>query len=169
MSESLHIPLGIVVERRKAQSKWIDYVWRPVTALVGLPDAEPWTMLKQDDESSVIFYAGAVPLELFATETAFYRDNLATGKPLLWVVLRPSQGAAPYELFKVTADPYEGEALTEIGTDLIETVAMPETIVVQIADFIARYHVERPFVKRKRNRANREVFGRRIPAREDKP
>ncbi len=29
--------VGIIVERRKATSQWIDYLWRPVTALAGQP------------------------------------------------------------------------------------------------------------------------------------
>jgi len=39
------IAVGVVVERRKAQSPWIDFTWKPVTALAGLPEASPWTTL----------------------------------------------------------------------------------------------------------------------------
>ena len=41
------IAVGIVVERCKAQSPWIDFTWRPVTALAGVPDASPWTVLSR--------------------------------------------------------------------------------------------------------------------------
>ena len=41
----LRIPVGVVVERRKANSPWVDFVWRPVAVLGGLPDAAPWTKL----------------------------------------------------------------------------------------------------------------------------
>lgn len=167
MSEPVRIPVGIVVERRKARSEWIDFVWRPVTALVGSPEAERWTILNEEGEATS-FYAGGTHIELFPTETAYYRDNLATGEPLLWVILRPSQGAWPYELFKVTADPREGEALTETGADLVETIAMPGAIAEEIASFVARYHVEHPFVKRKRDRADPEALARKIPAKEGK-
>jgi uncharacterized protein DUF3305 len=165
LSEPVRIPLGIVVERRKARSEWIDFVWRPVAALAGAPEAEQWTMLKEDGEAAS-FYAGVAQIELFPTETAYYRDNLATGAPLLWVVLRPSSGAWPYELFKVTADPHEGEALTETGADLIETIAMPDAIAEEIAGFVARHHVEHSFVKRKRERADPEALARKTPAKE---
>ena len=124
-------------------------------------------MLKEDGETTS-FYAGGTHIELFPTETAFYRDNLATGEPLLWVVLRPSQGVWPYELFKVTADPREGEALTETGADLVEMIAMPDAIAAEIAGFVARYHIERPFMKRKRDRANPEALASSIPAKESK-
>jgi hypothetical protein len=41
---------------------------------------------------------------------------------------------------------------------------MPVTIREQLAGFIAEHHVERVFVKRKRDRANVEALGRRPPA-----
>lgn len=159
MSEIGRIPVGVVVERRKARSQWIDHIWQPVTALPGLPETAPWTVLKEEGDTTT-FYAGAGEIELFPTDTAYYRDNLATAEPLLWVALRPSKGEWPYELFKVTADPREGEAMTEAGSDLIETVQMPQPIAAEIAAFVARYHVERPFVKRKRDHADREAMSR---------
>jgi len=32
----LRLPVGVVVERRKATSPWVDAVWRPVAVLGGL-------------------------------------------------------------------------------------------------------------------------------------
>ena len=81
------IAVGIVVARRKADSPWIDFTWKPVAALAGLPDAAPWTMLSQDPDV-VTFYAGAAEIELYRTETTNYRDNLGSSAPMLWVALR---------------------------------------------------------------------------------
>src|SRR5262245_35505493 len=39
------IPVGVVVERLKATSPWLDFVWRPAAVLPGLPSAEPWTAI----------------------------------------------------------------------------------------------------------------------------
>ena len=108
------IAVGVVVERRKAKSAWIDFTWTPVTVLAGVPDAAPWTMLSEDGEGAT-FYAGAAEIALYRTETTNYRDNLATGGPGLWVALRPTGVEPPYEIFAVTADPAEGEAWTEVG------------------------------------------------------
>ena len=74
------------------------------------------------------FYAGRADIALHAAETGAYRDNLATGAPALWVVLRPTDADPPYELFAVTADPSEGEAMTEAGNNIVEPVPMPEPI-----------------------------------------
>ena len=112
------IAVGVVVERRKAQSPWIDFTWKPVTALAGLPEASPWTTLSQDGDGTT-FYAGGAEIELYRTETTNYRDNLGSGAPMLWVALRPTGVEPPYEIFAVTADPAEGEAWTEAGGDLV--------------------------------------------------
>jgi hypothetical protein len=154
------IVVGVVVERRKADSPWIDFLWRPVGILPDAPDMAAWSVLREADEA-VLFYAGSGAVELHRSETARYRDNLATGSPLLWVVLSPTESTPPYALAAVTADPAEGEAFTEAGANLVETVAMPDAVRDAVESFVAEHHVEREFVKRKRDRANPEALARR--------
>jgi hypothetical protein len=162
----MRIPVGVVVERLKATSPWIDHVWRPVAILAGQPDAEAWTQLAGDAESAT-FYAGPAEIELYRSETTYYRDNLQTEAPALWIALRPTGAEPPYDVLLVTANPAEGEALTEPGTDLVEAVPMPDLIRDAVAAFVAEHHVEQAFVKRKRDRANPEALGRRGIVRED--
>jgi hypothetical protein len=162
-----NIEVGVVVERRKAQSQWIDFTWRPVAVLIGAPDAVPWTVLSQDGDGTT-FFAGRAEIALFRTETGNYRDNLATGAPMLWVALRPSGIEPPYQLFGVTADPAEGEAWTEAGNDLVDVVPMPERVRETIEAFIAEHHVERPFHKRERDRADPEALARRSPMQKER-
>jgi hypothetical protein len=154
------ISVGVVVERTKGSSQWVDYLWRPVSVLTGIPDTPLWSKLEGDDERA-LFYAGAADIELHRTETANYRENLATGSPLLWVMLQPSDGEQPYRLRLVTADPAEGEAMTLVGDNIIDSVAMPAPIEQALAAFIAEHHVEREFVKRKRDKADPEALARR--------
>jgi hypothetical protein len=160
------IPVGVVVERHKATSQWIDFIWRPAAVLYGEPVASPWTKLREEAEVAS-FYAGMADIELHRGETANYRDNLSTGEPVLWVVLRPTGVDPPYEIVRVTADPSEGEGFASMGDDIVEKVAMPEPIWDLIDAFIAEHHVDRPFYKRKRNRADPESLGRRRIVRED--
>jgi hypothetical protein len=155
------IAVGVVVERRKAQSAWIDFTWKPVTVLVGMPEAAPWTMLAGEGEAAT-FYAGPAEIALYRTDTASYRDNLAAGGRL-WVALRPTGVEPPYDILVVTADPAEGEALTEAGSDLVDVVPMPEPVRATVEAFVAEHHVERPFVKRKRDRADPDALARRGP------
>lgn len=157
------IPVGVVVERSTSASPWADFHWRPVRVLAGVPDTPPWTKLAEDRERAT-FYAGAAPIELHRTETAHYRDNLQMEPPLLWIVLRPVERDPPYELAVVTADPAEGEGMTEAGSNIVEAVTMPEPLREAIAAFVAEHHVEQTFVKRKRDRANSEALARREPS-----
>src|SRR5260221_162011 len=95
--------------------------------------------------------AGDAVMELPGRETANYRDNLASGAPLLWVILRPGSGEVGLDLLFVTADPAEGEALTGAGNDLVESVPMPGSIRQIVENFIAEHHVEPAFFKRQRS------------------
>jgi Protein of unknown function (DUF3305) len=161
------IPIGVVVERRKAASPWIDFIWRPVMALSGQPDAAPWTVLACDAEAAT-FYAGATDIGLYRTETDRYRDNLASGAPSLWVVLRPTGAEPPYRLLAVTADPSEGESFTQAGDDLVGPVPMPVPVREIVEAFVAEHHVEQVFHKRKRDRADPEALARRRPIDKDR-
>jgi hypothetical protein len=146
----MSIPVGVVVERQKAASPWLDFVWRPVSVLSGIPAAAPWTPLGPAGDTTT-FFAGTATIALYRTETANYIDNLGSGTPQLWVVLRATDAEPPYEMLAVTADPAEGEAFTEAGNDLVETVPMPPDIRDAVEAFIAEHHVERPFFKRQRD------------------
>lgn len=156
----LRIPVGVVVERRKAASPWIDCVWRGTCVLPDEPEMTPWAVIREE-AGTTLFYAGSATVDLFRSEAARYRDNLATGAPNVWIVLTPSEGARPYAVSAVTADPAEGEAFTEAGANLVEAVPMPEVLRQAIENFIAEHHLEAEFVKRERRRADPEALARR--------
>ena len=160
------IAVGVVVERCKSASQWSDFLWRPLSVLTGAPATPPWTKLSDDGERDDIFRRHRRQSNCIERKPTNYRGNLTNDEPLLWVVLRPSEAEMPYALLTVTADPAEGEAMTEAGNDLVETVPMPKAIQEAIAAFVAEHHVEREFSKRKRDRADPEALGRR-PLRDD--
>lgn len=161
-SPLLRIPVGIVVKRSRANSPWRDFTWRPTAVLGGIPDVDPWTPLA-GEEGAATFYIGAAEIELYRTETENYRHNICSVAPSVWVALVAAAGGTPYEIAAVTADPAEGEALTEPGQGTVEAVPMPESVRNIIAQFIVEHHVERTFVKRRRNRADPEARARRGP------
>jgi Protein of unknown function (DUF3305) len=162
LSALASIPVGVVVERSKSASQWAEFYWRPVGVLAGAPDTAPWTKLSDDGERAT-FYAGAAEVALHRAETSNYRDNLALEAPLLWIVMQPAESDPPLKLVAVTADPSEGEAMTEAGANMVEAVPMPPPVRAVIADFVAEHHVEQEFVKRKRDRADPDALGRRGP------
>jgi Protein of unknown function (DUF3305) len=151
MSESSR-EVGVVLRRRSIDNPWIDHMWSPLTILDEVPATAPWTVLSAEADAT-IYYAGSASIDLFSSDTAAYRDNLADGEPRVWVALRHRDGGPELELTKVTADPTEGEAMFESGCDVIGTVAMPPEIAAWIAAFVDQFHVERAFHKRKRDRA----------------
>lgn len=150
--------IGVVVARRTLSGPWADHAWLPVSVLSPAPATPPWTRLSAD-AAGELYYAGPHELQLHRSETAHYRDNLQSGRPSLWVSLRPI-GPDDHELATVTADPYEGESLAEGIGEIVEAVPMPLAIQDGIRAFVEAFHVERPFVKRKRDRADREALAR---------
>jgi hypothetical protein len=156
------VEVGVVVERRTLKNPWVDHVWVPVAVLVGAPAAAPWTELHAT-AGMTRYYAGRMDLEFFRSDTTMYRENLRSPRPSLWVALRPTDAPPGVTLHMVTIDPADAESLTGTGTDIIEAVPMPVEIQQKLAAFVEAHHVERPFVKRKRDRADPEAMARRDP------
>jgi hypothetical protein len=157
--------VGLVVERRKLDNPWVDYAWAPLQVFPEAPATAAWTEIGRT-QSAVRYYAGAVEMTLHSTETGNYSENLELEQPRLWVALAVDSGEPPIEIVAVTGDPAEGEALTETGTYVVDTVPMPPEIAAWMARFVAEHHVERPFLKRRRDRAEPDVIHRGRP-RED--
>lgn len=154
--------VGVIVERRRLNNPWAEFAWMPTAVLAGAPGAAAWTVLAESPDVTR-YYAGSFLLELFSTDTAGYRDNIQSGRPSLWVALEPSDDAPGVRLRTVTAEPSQGEALTEPGAEIVEAVPMPAAIQEWLAAFVEAHHVERPFVKRKRDRADPEALAKRRP------
>ena len=66
----MRIPVGVVVARHKAASQWIDYTWAPVAVLHGVPETQPWTVLRQEGDATM-FYAGSAEIDALSL-----RDDL---------------------------------------------------------------------------------------------
>lgn len=153
------LTVGLIVECRKTIGPWSDYAWAPVQVFATPPDTPPWTRLSSTADA-VQYYAGEAELELHSSDTAQYCENFATDNPLLWVVLRGQGADPPIEIVGVTANPSEGESMTETGTNIVETVPMPPEIAAQMAAFVMEHHVERPFIKRQRDRSEPQLMRR---------
>jgi hypothetical protein len=162
------ITIGLVVERRALSGEWGGFAWRPITIFAEAPEVAPWTSLG-GSTAAARFYAGGYPISLYSTDTANYRDNLSSGAPKLWVVMRAEGAEPPIDILLVTADPAEGEGNTEAGNNIVETIDMPLEIAGVVAAFIAAHHVERPIIKRKRDGKPHEVRWRNGPVGGGKP
>lgn len=153
--------VGVVAARRKLSSPWASHAWAPSAVLAASLPLAPWTLLTRE-EAVETYYAGASELRLYPGETGHYRDNLTSGRPSIWASLRLVAGEE-YELGSVTADPYEGEAMAESMGNIVEALAMPAEVRAWIEAYVAAFHVERPFFKRKRHRHDPNALARRGP------
>ena len=146
------MPIGVVVERREIDNKWIDHTWQPVAVIPGAPPIHEWRHMVEGD-GWVQYHAATLDIELFAKETEGYRENLLGMQPAVYVVLRPNtnpEDAHEIEVFHVTVCPYEAAKFVDTMDDIMESVPMPPEIGAWVREFIEKHHVERPFIKRQR-------------------
>jgi hypothetical protein len=149
--------VGVILGRRKAKSPWLDWMWEARAILPDPADAAAGASLGGDADDQ-LFYGGPSTLEAHTIETQNYRDNLASGDPRIWVILRPQPGDAMPDVVKVTCDPTEGEGYSETGWDIVNAAPMPEPVQAALAAFIAEHHVDTVFVKRQRDRQDPEAL-----------
>lgn len=151
--------VGVVVARRRLTGPWGGHAWLARAVLPAAPEAAAGTPLGGGADEAM-FYAGPAEMVLHVSATSHYRDNLQAERPSLWVALRTA-GDEGVEVAAVTADPYEGESFGDAFGDMTEAVPMPPEIGAAVSAFVDAFHVERPFLKRERDRADPEALGRR--------
>lgn len=159
MNES-SVSVGVIVEKRKSASQWIDHTWSAVGAMPGFPDAAPLTLIEQSGDVER-YFLGAADLFFHAGETANYLENLRSGTPKLWVIMRADDVEHTVSLVAVTVDPAEGEGYAQAPSNLVDAVPMLPIIAALLEGFVRKHHVEREFFKRKRERVDLEQMGHR--------
>lgn len=139
--------VGVVCVKRRLDTPWSVDSITPHAVLTDAPDMDAPKSLGATQAGELIYF-GAAELNFFSGETGDYRDNLVTGAPKLWVVLKPS--GTGFALSLVSANPYEGEAASNGSGTIVEALVMPASIAADLARFVEIHHVERAFVKRQR-------------------
>jgi hypothetical protein len=159
---ALTLPVAVLVERRPGSTPWQAEVWRAAAVLDAAPPVPPGTLLRRDGELELSFL-GEGEIALHRTDTPNYKENLETGAPRVWVLLRPRGEAegGGVALQAVTADPGEAEVLAESQAAWLEALPMPAALAARLVAFVAEHHVERVFHKRKRDRQDSDSLGRR--------
>lgn len=154
LERSVSIPVGVVVAREEAANPWQDYIWRPVGLLIGAQTNDGWREL--DREPGVIrYFAGTVALELHAKETEAYLVNLQNKKPVVYVVMREAEdddAPHPVEIHIATVSAFEAQDYLDSGEEVVEPLAMPQTLIAWVDRFVEHHHVEEKFIKRKRDK-----------------
>lgn len=147
------MPVGVIVERRKAKNPWQDYTWHVLEAVVGAPALEPWSVMRADEDRTR-FFAGTYEIELHPRETENYRYNLTGPEPSIYVVLRFDVADAPHGVAVqlVTASHADAQAYMESFADQVERIPIPPAVAEWLAAYVEAYHVDRPFHKRQLRR-----------------
>jgi hypothetical protein len=144
------MPVGVIVERRKARNPWDDFIWRAVAVVPGAAPTAAWSVVHEEPEATQ-YFAGTFTLELYPRETGLYRDNLSSPAPSVYVAMLRDPAAEPHGLVvrHVTLSPGDAEAYMD-AVSMVDPVPMPEVLAAWLADYIAAFHVEEVFRKRER-------------------
>ena len=167
MSVLVRIPVGVVVERRKAMSQWADFIWQPVAVLPDAPDATPWTVLKHDGDRTS-FYAGPRDRRI-----PHHRDVALPGQSRRrtpsfgWCCARPKPPIRPIRSRASPRIRSRARAIPKPATTSWSRFRCRTLIRDALEAFVAEHHVEQTFYKRKRDRPNTEALGRRSRTGED--
>lgn len=137
------LTVGVITEQRPSTHPWGTDTWHPVSIIAGLTKASPLPDLPPHRRAT-----GNLMLDLFRKETEGYAANLASGQPVVYVVLRDGPDGTPAP-FHVCACPFEAEAFMVGDDGLVEGVPMPPEIAAWVGAFLARHHHPEPFRKRK--------------------
>lgn len=148
--------IGVLATRRPPVTRWGQAELRPTAVLPDAPDLAPGTLLSSENGTET-WYLGAGELVLYSGDTGHHRDNLTSGRPCVWVVLRAGKLAC------VTVDPYEGEGYASDLEAVVEAVPMPPALHDAVAAFVAAHHVDIPFKKRKRQPVDPDAMQPRAP------
>ncbi len=144
--------IGVVAERQKVDNPWCDHRWRVTGLLPGPAAVPPWTLLGAGPGVHC-YFAGNAVLELYPLETDTLRHNIEGPQPAVYVFLRATDATPGVALLGATVCAGEAQAHVDTGSDLVESMPMPDDLHAWIADFVARHHVERPAYKRQRDRS----------------
>lgn len=158
VSRELTIMLGVIAEKRQSVSRWAKDYWMPVGVMLAPADLNAGDILVSDDRMTR-YYMGRVDLTCYAADTDAYVENFDSGNPALYVVLRrDSENEHPLDWYvqSVTASPHAAQDYEVGSEDIIERLPMPPEIAEAILEFLDAYHVETPFLKRRRDKLDLE-------------
>lgn len=133
------LPLAIVMQRRPAKSRWVDFVWEPIAALPGEHGAQPKLLVEQ--EGLAQWLHPGFRLELHRDETEGYFENVAAADPRVFVLWRMDEGGA-LPLF-VTASLAEASRWLD-GGHSVDGVPMPPEVFAWVGEYVERNYRPEP-------------------------
>jgi hypothetical protein len=144
------MPVGVILERRKARNPWDDVIWRAVAVVPGAAATPAWSVAHEEPDATQ-YFAGTFTLELHPRETGLYRDNLTSPSPAVYVAMVRDPAAEPHGIVvrHVTLSPGDAEAYMD-AVSSVDPVPMPDVLAAWLTDYVAAFHVDEVFRKRAR-------------------
>jgi hypothetical protein len=136
-------PIAIVMQRRRAQSRWADFVWEPFGVVPGHVGAEKKLLLEQGELKQWL-HAG-FKIELHRDEAEGFYLNLTAPDPRVFVLWRmeAEQGLPVH----VTVSSEEASRWMD-GGHSVDGVKMPVEIFIWVGEWVEKNYKPKPFQKR---------------------
>ena len=135
-------PIGVVMQRRAVQNRWVDCVWEPWSVLPGHESGELRALV--EDGSVAQWLHPGFTLQLHRDEAEGYYLNVSSPAPSVFVLWRMEDDRAlPLE---VTVSAEEAGRWLD-GGHSVDRVAMPAEIFAWVGDYVE--HNYRPEPKKR--------------------
>jgi hypothetical protein len=137
--EKPRFPIGVVMQRRASQSRWVDHVWEPWSVLPGYEAASGERQLVNEPQVAQFLHSG-FQLELHKDEIEGYYMNVSARDPRVFILWRMDEERARPLYVTVSTD----EAARWLdGGHSVEGVAMPPEIFAWVGAYVeANYRPE---------------------------
>jgi hypothetical protein len=137
--EKPSFPLAVVMQRRRAQSRWAEVVWESHGVVPGYLGEEKKLLLKHDDVAQWLH--PGFKLELHRDEIEGYYENVVTADPRVFVLWRmDGEDALPLH---VTASRDEASRWLD-GGHSVDGVPMPPEIYAWVGEYVEKNYRPEP-------------------------
>jgi hypothetical protein len=132
-------PLAIVMQRRSAKSRWVDFVWEPLSALPGEHGSEARLLVEHDGLAQWLH--PGFTLELHRDEAEGYYLNVSSERPRVFILWRMDEDRG-LPLF-VTLSTEEASRWMD-GGHSVDGVPMPAEIFAWVGEYVERNYRPEP-------------------------
>jgi hypothetical protein len=146
------LSIGVVMQRKRIESRWQSHQWQPLEILSSVPD-ERRNLIDSDEDQRWLF--GGFEVRLFSDEAEGYFLNVSAPAPC-WFIMWRMEEIDDVEIAVpkvVTLSYHEGARLMD-GGEKVDTIPASPEIVERMTAFVKTYYV--PEQKRKRRKPSFE-------------
>lgn len=134
-----HFPIAVVMQRRRAQSRWADFVWEPFGVVPGYGEGEKKLLVEHDDR--VQWLHPGFTLELHRDESEGYYLNVVASDPRVFVLWR-MEGEEALPLHVTVSSEEAGRWLD--GGHSVDGVPMPAELYAWVGEYVEQNYRPEP-------------------------